>query len=77
MSQPQERFKLGLEQIAIFQNEGQNGKYLNAQVEGRRYKDDESGDWHNSHSYSASQLANHIAICQAALNYMINEAPSD
>ena len=75
MSNPQQTFHIGLEKIAVFENEGEHGKYLNAQVEGRRYKDGE--EWKNSHSYNATQLAAHIAACQATLNYMITEAPSN
>ena len=74
MSKPQQTFQIGLEKTAVFENEGEHGKYLNAQLEGRRYKDGE--EWKTSHSYNASQLAKHIALCQSTLNYMITEAPT-
>ena len=75
MSKPQQTFQIGLEKIAIFENEGEHGKYLNAQLEGRRFKDGD--DWKSTHGYNATQLAAHIAVCQATLHYMITEAPSD
>ncbi|MCA9216995.1 MAG: hypothetical protein KDB27_28195 [Planctomycetales bacterium] len=73
MAQPQRQFKLGTDQISVFENDGNNGKYLSANLNGRRYQD--GNDWKSTHSYSPTQLASHIALCQQTLNWMLDQAP--
>ena len=51
MSQPQEQFKLGSDQASVFENEGTTGKYLTANLNGRRYED--NGEWKSTHSYAS------------------------
>ena len=76
MSAPKQQFKLGSDHTSVFENDGKSGKYLTASLKGRRYQDD-AGDWKSTHSYTATQLAVHIANCQRTLGWMMENAPSD
>ena len=74
MSQPQQQFKLGSDQASVFENDGTKDKYLTANLNGRRYEDD--GEWKSTNSYTATQLATHIAMCQRTLAWMMDNAPA-
>ncbi len=71
MAAPQQKFRLGSEDVSVFENEGERGTYLNAVLNGRSYQDADKA-WQKSHSYTAKQLAAHIALCQRTLNHMID-----
>lgn len=75
MSHPIQSFDFGAEQIPVFLNQGEKGPYLNAKLNGRGYQDD-AGQWQQSYSYTATQLAAHIGLCQRVLGYMLDNKPS-
>ena len=76
MAKPEETFRIGGEEIAIWKNEHDGDHFLNASLEkGRSYKDGD--DWKTTHNYNAKQLAVHIALCQTVLHYMVTQPPSN
>jgi hypothetical protein len=74
MAKPLQQFQLGTDQTSVFQNEGSNGNYLTASVNGRRFQDGD--EWKSTHSYTATQLATHIALCNRMLVWMMDNAPA-
>ena len=74
MAKPLQQFQLGSDQASVFKNEGSKGNYLTASLNGRRYQDDD--EWKSTHSYTATQLATHIALCQRIQIWMMDNAPA-
>ena len=67
MSKPETTIKLGQAQASIFVNEGDKGPFRTVTLQ-RRYKDETTGQWQSSNSYTATQLANAIAVMQRVLD---------
>jgi hypothetical protein len=73
MSKPEQTFKLGSAQASIFQNDGEQGSFHTVTIQ-RRYKDGD--EWKSLNSFTATQLANAIAISQRALAYILDQESS-
>ena len=74
MSKPEQTFKLGSAHASIFQNDGEQGPFRTVTIQ-RRYKDGD--EWKSSNSFTATQLANSIAISQRAIAYILDQESTD
>ena len=70
MAKPEQTFQLGSAHASVFVNEGEQGPFRTVTVQ-RRYKDGE--EWKSSNSFTASQLAQAIAVMQRALDYVLDQ----
>jgi hypothetical protein len=75
-NKPEKNFALGTVQAAVFVNKGESGRFRTVSVD-RRYKDKDTGEWKSSNSFTASQLTNCVAVCQKALDYIIEKKASE
>lgn len=70
MSKPERTFRLGAVSASVFLNDSQSGPFRTIQVQ-RRYKDEQSGEWRSSDSFTAQQAASAIAVLQQAMSYVV------
>lgn len=77
---PVESFRLSGISLGIFENEsthdGQTQKYLKANID-KRYRDNKSGEWRSTSSFSLDDLLRLRAVIDKAVDYMINHAAEE
>ena len=71
MAKPEKTFRLGPVRASIFLNDSQSGQFHTIQVQ-RRYKDDQSGEWRSSDSFTAQQAASALVVLQQAVAYVLD-----
>ena len=70
MAKPEKTFRLGPVHASIFLNDSQSGPFHTIQVQ-RRYKDEQSGEWRSSDSFTAQQAASALVVLQQAVAYVL------
>lgn len=70
MAKPEKSFRLGAVRASVFLNDGQSGQFHTIQLQ-RRYKDDQSGEWRSSDSFTAPQAASALVVLQQAVAYVL------
>jgi hypothetical protein len=73
MAKPQKSFSLGQAHASVFVSKSKKGAFYTVSAQ-RRFKN-EKNKWQSSNSYTASQLANAIAVMQRALDYILDQEP--
>lgn len=71
MSKPEKSFRIGGVRASVFVNEGQSGPFRTIQVQ-RRYKDEASGEWRSSDSFTAQQAASALVVLQQAVAHVLD-----
>ena len=71
MAKPEQAFRLGSVEAAIFVNQGKEGGSFPTIRLQRRYKD-EDGNWKSSDSFTATQAASAIAVLQRAIAHTLD-----
>lgn len=71
MSKPEKSFRLGAVRASVFVNDGQSGQFRTIQVQ-RRYKDEASGEWRSSDSFTAQQAASALVVLQQAVAHVLD-----
>jgi hypothetical protein len=74
MAKPEKTFSLGQAHASVFLSESKGGPFYTVSAQ-RRFKNDKD-KWQSSNSYTATQLANAIAVMQRALNYILDHEPA-
>ncbi len=70
MSKPEKMFRLGPVRASVFLNDSQSGPFHNIQVQ-RRYRDEQSGEWRSSDSFTAQHAASALVVLQHAVSYVL------
>lgn len=70
MAKPEKAFRLGTVRASVFLNNGQSGPFHTIQLQ-RRYKDEPSGEWRSSDSFTAQQAASALVVLQQAVGYVL------
>jgi hypothetical protein len=76
MSKPEKVFRLGPVRASVFVNDGQSGSFRTIQVQ-RRYKDEQSGEWRSSDSFTAQQAAAALVVLQQAVAHVLDRESDD
>lgn len=77
---PVESFRISNVSVSIFENEstteGKTQKYYRAKVD-KRYRDDKSGKWNSSNSFSSDELLRLQHLIARAVDFMSTHQASD
>lgn len=72
MSKPEKMFRLGSVRAHVFLNDSQSGPFRTVQVQ-RRYRDEQSGEWRSSDSFTAHHAASALVVLQRAVAYILEQ----
>jgi len=74
MSSPIKKFSAGGIQVAIWENEGKDGRTFNSVSFDRRYKDDKD-EWKSTNSLKTNDIPKAIIALQKSYEYLVLKEP--